>query len=63
MHPAPRLHERAFVLEPLCELAPRLVHPRLGSRIEELARRVRDPQAVVAFAFDPGAPAPEKTDP
>ena len=51
------------MLEPLCELAPRLVHPRLGSRIEELARRVRDPQAVVAFGLYPGAPAPEKTDP
>ena len=61
--PHPRLHERAFVLEPLCQLAPRLVHPRLGSSVEELARRVRDPQAVVAFRFDPGAPAPEKTDP
>lgn len=61
--PHPRLHERAFVLEPLCELAPRLVHPRLGVRIDELARRVRDPQAVVAFRFGPGAPAPEKTDP
>jgi 2-amino-4-hydroxy-6-hydroxymethyldihydropteridine diphosphokinase len=61
--PHPRLHERAFVLEPLCELAPRLVHPRLGTRIDELARRVRDPQAVVALRVDPGAPAPEETDP
>lgn len=61
--PHPRLHERAFVLEPLAELAPALVHPRLGIRIDELARRVRDPQAVVAFRFGPGAPAPEKTDP
>lgn len=56
--PHPRLHERAFVLEPLCELAPALVHPRLGLRIDELARRVRDPRAVVAFPFAPGAPAP-----
>lgn len=61
--PHPRLHERTFVLAPLCELAPRLVHPRLGVRIDELARRVRDPQAVVAFRFGPGAPAPEKTEP
>ncbi len=61
--PHPRLHERAFVLEPLCELAPRLVHPRLGTSIEDLARRVRDPQAVVAFRPHPGAPAPERTDP
>jgi 2-amino-4-hydroxy-6-hydroxymethyldihydropteridine diphosphokinase len=61
--PHPRLHERAFVLEPLCELAPQLVHPRLGTSIAELARRVRDPQAVVAFRSDPSAPAPRKTDP
>jgi 2-amino-4-hydroxy-6-hydroxymethyldihydropteridine diphosphokinase len=44
--PHPRLHERAFVLEPLCDLAPRLVHPVLGQSVEELARRVRDPAAV-----------------
>lgn len=61
--PHPRLHERAFVLEPLCELAPRLVHPRLGASIAELARRVRDPKAVVAFRSDPSARAPRETDP
>ena len=55
--PHPRLHERAFVLEPLCELAPRLVHPRLGTTVEELARRVRDPRAVVALRVDPSTPA------
>jgi 2-amino-4-hydroxy-6-hydroxymethyldihydropteridine diphosphokinase len=44
--PHPRLHERPFVLEPLCDLAPDWRHPRLGETIEALARRVRDPAAV-----------------
>jgi 2-amino-4-hydroxy-6-hydroxymethyldihydropteridine diphosphokinase len=44
--PHPRLAERAFVLEPLCDLAPDLVHPALGASVAELARRVRDPSAV-----------------
>ena len=44
--PHPRLADRPFVLEPLCDLAPNLVHPALGETIEALARRVRDPAAV-----------------
>jgi 2-amino-4-hydroxy-6-hydroxymethyldihydropteridine diphosphokinase len=34
--PHPRLAERAFVLVPLCELAPELPHPLLGKTMEEL---------------------------
>ena len=40
--PHPRLHERAFVLEPLCSIAADVVHPVLGERIDTLARRARE---------------------
>ena len=38
--PHERLAERAFVLAPLAELAPEVVHPRLGRTIGELATSV-----------------------
>jgi 2-amino-4-hydroxy-6-hydroxymethyldihydropteridine diphosphokinase len=41
--PHPRLHERAFVLEPLCELAGHRVHPRLGEPLRALLGRLPDP--------------------
>jgi len=44
--PHPRLHERSFVLEPLCDLAPELVHPRKGIAISELARKLRNRSAL-----------------
>lgn len=38
--PHPRLPERAFVLAPLAEIAPALIHPELGESITDLLRRV-----------------------
>jgi len=39
--PHPRLAERAFVLIPLAEIAPELVHPELGKSIAELSSKVK----------------------
>lgn len=44
--PHPRLHERRFVLEPLAEVAPRLVHPVLKLTPEELLESVNDTPSV-----------------
>jgi 2-amino-4-hydroxy-6-hydroxymethyldihydropteridine diphosphokinase len=41
--PHPRLHERSFVLEPLCEIAGGCVHPRLGGTLSEHLARCRTP--------------------
>jgi 2-amino-4-hydroxy-6-hydroxymethyldihydropteridine diphosphokinase len=49
--PHPRLHERMFVLVPLGEIAPALVHPRLGFTIAELRARCADASRVVPWTL------------
>jgi 2-amino-4-hydroxy-6-hydroxymethyldihydropteridine diphosphokinase len=44
--PHPRLHERRFVLEPLAEIAPRLMHPTLKKSASELLASLNDSSAV-----------------
>jgi len=44
--PHPRLPERAFVLVPLAEIAPKWVHPFLGQSVQELLQACPDKESV-----------------
>ena len=56
--PHPRLAERAFVLAPLCDLAPELRHPVLGKTIRELLDAVDEGgvKVVAASGWEAGTP-------
>ncbi len=45
--PHPQMSLRGFVLVPLCEIAPRVVHPVLNKTIEQLLRELKDLHRVV----------------
>jgi 7,8-dihydro-6-hydroxymethylpterin-pyrophosphokinase len=51
--PHPHLHERGFVLVPLAELAPGLLHPVLRKTIQELLEGIEAQGGVELYAAPP----------
>lgn len=46
--PHPRMHKRRFVLQPLCDINPHLIHPIINKRVGDLLRNLNeDDQPVV----------------
>lgn len=41
--PHPRMHKRAFVLQPICDIDPQLVHPVMGLQVKDLLSELDDP--------------------
>lgn len=50
--PHPRMHERAFVLIPMAEIAPTFIHPTLRKTIEELYAQCPDTASVERLDVD-----------
>ena len=49
--PHPRLHKRRFVLQPICDIDPKIVHPVLNVSMQTLLNRLdENDQKVVAFS-------------
>ena len=51
--PHPRMHERRFVLTPLCEIAPALIPPGMQQTCCEMLAALDDPSVVRVYKSDP----------
>ena len=58
--PHPRMQERRFVLAPMSELAPSLMHPKLNASISELLAGLKSPYRVALARADLLRPPPVK---
>ena len=47
--PHPQMAERSFVLVPLAEIAPDVIHPVLKKKIKELNKAIKEVQGVLKF--------------
>lgn len=47
--PHPRVHERAYALVPMLELAPDYVHPIMGSNVSDIHRSLLEPEEVYLY--------------
>ena len=50
--PHPRLTERRFVLQPLCDIAPQALHPLNGQTMKELLASLKTDEVVVKLLTD-----------
>jgi 7,8-dihydro-6-hydroxymethylpterin-pyrophosphokinase len=55
------LHERKFVLAPMSELAPTLIHPKLNQSISEMLSHLKSPFRVTLARADMLRPPPPKS--
>ena len=47
--PHPRIHQRAFMLVPMLEIAPSFVHPVLKKSISDIYDEIDDPETVCLY--------------